>query len=211
MSLESDVRDWTTRGCGLVDGVTLDYIAVHVQQTSKSWPEHASVRVESRRTEDVVVEVLGHVSDIVESAAAEGKNGVALRLKLYRAKGAAGTRTFRQGGPAGSDIEASEDETPKDAMVATIRELRLLATAAVSEQATTAAAGWRLALELVKENAKLTTQLATARVEAQLVKPEEDTTMRAAMDLLPQLPGMLASLVQLHHARQAAAASPVPE
>lgn len=212
MSLEGDVRDWTTRACALVDGVPLDYIAIHVQAAAKSWPEHASVRVESRRAEDVVTEVLGHVSDVTESAAAEGRNGVAFRIKLYRAKNNAGTRTFRTaGGPLGSDLDTEEGETVKEATVQVIRELRLLCASTTAELASQSSQGWRLAGELAKENAKLTMQLANSRIEAQLsAPPPPDDGMKMAMELLPQLPGILANLAALARVREQARAEADP-
>ena len=197
MSLETEIRAWTLRSCALVDGVPLDYISILVRAAAKSWPEHACVRVEGRPPDDVVAEVLGHCADVAESSLAEGHPGVAIRLKLVRGKTAAGSKTFRSGGgPAGSDHE-SEDETPKDALVATIRELRMLTGAVTSELAAQSTHGWKLAQELVKENAKLTLQLAESRAAERYAAPPPDDLSRMAMELLPQLPTVLQSLAAL--------------
>jgi len=211
VSLDSDIRGWLERACALVDGVPLDYIAIHYRQSAKSWPEHASVRVEARPTPDVIAEVLGHVSDICESATAEGHAGVGIRLKTVRSKTPAGTRTFRSaGGPAGSDSERDEaDDSPRGALVATVHELRLLTGAVVSELASQSAAGWKLANELATQNARLSAQLAEVRAEAKLATTAQqpDQLAQLAADFLPALPGMLGSLAELQKAKAAMAAA----
>ena len=210
MSMDSDIRTWLERACALVDGVPLDYVAIHYRQSSKSWPEHASVRVEGRPPADVITEVLGHVGDVAESAVAEGHGGVAIRLKLVRAKSPAGTRTFRgPGGPAGSDSTSDEaDDSPKGALVATVHELRLLTGAVVSELASQSAAGWKLANDLQGQCARLSEQLAEARAEIRYsltaAAPEPDEVHKMALEFLPQLPGMLSSLAQLAEYRSKA-------
>ena len=204
--LDREVTDWLKRGMALVDGVGLDYIGVHYRAGPKSWPEHASVRVESRGPDDVVQEVLGHVADIVDSGTAEGREGVPVRLKLFRSKAAAGSRTFRPpGGPAGSDPERTgdEDESPKGAMVATIHELRLLVGVGFSELASQSTNGWKMATELATQNARLTLQLAQAQAELRVGNaPQTDDVTKMALDFLPQVPAMLANLADLARARQ---------
>lgn len=210
MSMENDIRTWLERACALVDGVPLDYVAVHVRQSAKSWPEHASVRVEGRPPADVIAEVIGHVSDVNESAIAEGHGGVSVRLKLVRAKSPAGTRTFRGvQGPAGSDSASDEaDDSPRGALVATVHELRILTGAVVSELASQSAAGWKLANDLQGQCARLSEQLAEARAEVRYglaaAAPETDEVQKMAMEFLPQLPGMLSSLAQLAEYRSKA-------
>jgi len=210
MGMEHDIKSWLERACALVDGVPLDYIAVHVRQSAKSWPEHASVRVENRPPADVISEVIGHVSDVNESAIAEGHGGVSVRLKLVRAKTPAGTRTFRGvQGPAGSDSDRDEaDDSPRGALVATVHELRLLTGAVVSELASQSAAGWKLANDLQGQCARLSEQLAEARAEARYVTaPQTDEVSKMAMEFLPQLPAMFSSLVQLAELRRVTAAT----
>lgn len=210
MAMEHDIRSWLERACALVDGVPLDYVAVHVRQSAKSWPEHASVRVENRPPADVIAEVIGHVSDVNESAVAEGHGGVSVRLKLVRAKTPAGTRTFRGvQGPAGSDTDRDEaDDSPRGALVATVHELRLLTGAVVSELASQSAAGWKLANDLQGQCARLSEQLAEARAEARYVTaPQTDEVSKMAMEFLPQLPSMFSSLVQLAELRRVTAAA----
>lgn len=210
MAMEHDIKSWLERACALVDGVPLDYVAVHVRQSAKSWPEHASVRVENRPPADVIAEVCGHVSDVNESAVAEGNGGVSVRLKLVRAKTPAGTRTFRGvQGPAGSDSDRDEaDDSPRGALVATVHELRLLTGAVVSELASQSAAGWKLANDLQGQCARLSEQLAEARAEARYVTaPQTDEVSKMAMEFLPQLPSMFSSLVQLAELRRVTAAT----
>ena len=208
MSMENDIRSWLERACALVDGVPLDYVAVHVRQSAKSWPEHASVRVESRPPADVIAEVIGHVADVNESAIAEGHGGVSVRLKLVRAKTPAGTRTFRGvQGPQGSDADRDEaDDSPRGALVATVHELRLLTGAVVSELASQSAAGWKLANDLQGQCARLSEQLAESRAEARyaMAPAQTDEVSKMAMEFLPQLPALFGTLVQLAELRRVA-------
>jgi hypothetical protein len=209
---EKSISEWTLRACALVDGVTADYIAIHVRAGPKSWPEHATVRVESRAPAEVAEEVIGHVRDIGESAGAEGRGGAAVRLKIYRAKMPAGSRTFSSLGshPAGSDpVTDDEEGTPRGELAATVRELRHLVVAMGADLATQATHGWQLAIRQQEQIAVLTTR--NAHLEA-IVKVGEssgsDPMREALVGLLPQLPMILASLPSVAASRQAAMLTP---
>ena len=213
---ERAISEWVTRACAVVDGVTPDYIAVHVRAAAKSWPEHASVRVEDRSPAAVVEEVVGHVRDIAESSGAEGRNGWAVRLKLYRAKSPAGSKTFSSGAPAGSDPETGDDDaerSPKSEMVATIRELRMLAVHTVGELASQSTHGWQLASKLAEQNAQLT--VANAQLQAQVqvgaAAQAPDPMLQAAFEAIaPQIPNIVQGLAVAAAMRAAAAATPSP-
>ena len=212
MFAEKSISEWTTRACALVDGVTADYIAIHVRAGPKSWPEHATVRVESRAPAEVAEEVIGHVRDIGESAGAEGRGGAAVRLKIYRAKMPAGSRTFSSLGshPAGSDpVTDDEEGTPRGELAATVRELRHLVVAMGADLATQATHGWQLAIRQQEQIAVLTTR--NAHLEAMVKVGESagsDPMREALVGLLPQLPMILASLPAVAASRQAAALNP---
>lgn len=206
---ETDVRRWVTGACALVDNVTLDYIALHVQHgRSTSWPEHASVRVESRSPEAVIADVLAHLADIAESA--DGSIAPAVRLKAWRAKSPAGSRTFRPIGVAGREEGPAPDvdETPVGALVSAVRELRLLAGATAAELAGQAAAGWRMAIELQKAQAGLLAELAELRAIVKLGPPQSGGGMELAGKLLSDLPIVLPALAALASERRAAAEAP---
>ena len=205
--MDRELTEWLRRGAALVDGATLDYVAIHYRAGAKSWPEHATVRVDDRPIDDVIADVIGHVSDIVESGSAEGREGaVPVRLKLVRAKTPAGSRTFRPAGSVlGSDPErdSTDDDSPKGAMVATIHELRLLVGAISSELAGQSTNGWKLANELAAQNSKLTMALAESRAEGKyaLAAPPQDDVTRMALELLPKLPELLGNLATLAQVR----------
>ena len=210
---ERAVREWVERACAVVDGATADYIAVHVRAAPKSWPEHAAVRVESRPTADVIEEVLGHVRDVGESAAAEGRGGWAVRLKLYRAKMPAGSKTFSSAGsaPPGSDAETEPDEerSPRSEMVATIRELRQLSVHVTAELASQSTHGWQLAHKLAESNASLVARNAQLEAAVKLGAQSESDPLRDGLaQLLPQLPMILGTLAQVAASRQVMARDP---
>ena len=207
MFAEKAITEWVTRACAIVDGVTADYVAVHVRAGPKSWPEHATVRIEGRPPADIVEEVIGHVRDVGESAGAEGRGGAAVRLKIYRAKMPAGSRTFSSLGshPPGSDpVNDDEDASPRGELAATVRELRHLVVAMGADLAQQATHGWQLAIRQQEQIATLTQR--NAHLEA-IVKVGEasgsDPLRDALTGLLPQLPMILASLPHVAAARHA--------
>jgi hypothetical protein len=207
MFAEKAITEWVTRACAIVDGVTADYVAIHVRAGPKSWPEHATVRIEGRPPADIVEEVIGHVRDVGESAGAEGRGGAAVRLKVYRAKMPAGSRTFSSLGshPPGSDpVNDDEDGSPRGELAATVRELRHLVVAMGADLAQQATHGWQLAIRQQEQIATLTQR--NAHLEA-IVKVGEasgsDPLRDALTGLLPQLPMILASLPHVAAARHA--------
>lgn len=209
MSWERGVREWVERACAIVDGVTADYIAVHVKAGPKSWPEHASVRVESRAPADVVEEVVGHVRDVSESTDAEGRAGWAVRLKLYRAKSPAGSKTFSSAGtaPAGSDPESDDDGAPTRAgeVACVVRDLRHTVVHLAGELSSQATHGWQLA---AKQHETMTAQAQRiAQLEAQLALAQganaDDPMAKAAAELVPQIPAIIAGFQAAAAAREA--------
>lgn len=210
MFQEKAVGEWVTRACALVDGVTADYIAVHVRAGPKSWPEHATVRVESRAPAEVAEEVIGHLRDIGESAGAEGRGAASVRLKVYRAKMPAGSRTFSSMGshPPGSDPVRDDDDdgTPRGELAATVRELRHLVVAMGADLAQQATHGWQLAIRQQEQIATLTARNAHLEAVVRVGEAAGADPMREALaGLLPQLPMILASLPAVAAARSASA------
>lgn len=211
---ERGVTEWIQRACAIVDGVTADYVAIHVRQGPKSWPEHATVRVESRAPADVVEEVLGHLRDVGESAGAEGRGGFAVRLKVYRAKMPAGSKTFTSaaGHPAGSDTVADEagELDPRGEVAATVRELRHLVVSMGADLAQQASHGWQLAIKQQEQIGQLVVRNANLEAERRYADNSGNDPLREALgQLLPQLPMILASLPAIAAARQSTPA-PAP-
>ena len=211
MFSERSISEWVVRACAIVDGVSADYIAIHVRQGAKSWPEHATVRVESRAPAEVAEEVIGHVRDVGESAGAEGRGGASVRLKVYRAKMPAGSRTFTSIGshPPGSDPVRDDDDegTPRGELTATVRELRHLVVAMGADLAAQATHGWQLAIRQQEQIATLTARNAHLEAQLQVAGREANDPMKDALaQMLPQLPMLIASLPAVGAARMAAAA-----
>lgn len=204
---ERTVRDWVERSCATVDGATLDYISVCARVAPKSWPEHASVRVDGRPTLDVLEEVTAHVRDVAESADAEGRGGWAVRLKAYRAKMPAGSKTISSRGDAvsGSDPEADEPVgDAKSETVGVIRELRHLVVHLGGELGANATHGWQLAAKQQEVIVQQYRELADlrARVKYEQAEAPPDPVMQAAASVLPLLPTLLQGLQEAGRARQ---------
>lgn len=194
MISDHEISTFLRRMCAVVDGVTLDYIAVLVRDSPKSWPEWSQVRVDDKPVDAVIAEVLGHVHDIGESATQENRASYAIRLKLFRAKSPAGSKTFNSNLDAGAERDEG-DETPKEAMVATIKELRLFGTSIGAELAARAGDGYRLAVDLVKENASLRSELTEVRIklaQAEMLLEQDDQSEGKLLETL--LPAVIARL-----------------
>lgn len=208
MSVESDVKAWTKQACALVDGVPLDYIAIHVRAGAKSWPEHASVRVEQRPADDIVEEVSGHVLDIGESARSEGRNSWAVRLKLVRAKTPAGSRTFNSNSAPGGGREEEDDglESPKEALVATVQELRRFGVEMGRELGARASDGYKLAMDLSAKNQALLELLMESNAKVAILEGlrenQTDPIDKSIGEALVNLPTTLANMKALADARR---------
>ena len=153
---ESDIKSYVTKACAIVDGAPLDYLTVNVPngRTSRSFQGHATVVVGNKPIQQVCDETWGHVEDVVSSAAQEGKSEAIIKIILYRAKGPAGSRTWRTDtAPIGGDN--AEDEFSNvsgmaGALVGAVREMRFTIKDLVGAIQASAMEGWRIAGEAIK-------------------------------------------------------------
>jgi hypothetical protein len=122
----------------------------------------------------VVQEVLAALSDIDDSRRAEDNPLVRVKLHVYGAKGldSVGEMVFVVGTETGGATEG--DGSREGEMVAVVREMRMLLADAVGALGRASSSGYTLALESLRENARLSHELAD--VKASLMLAEQGTT-----------------------------------
>ena len=211
--IQSEVTEWCKRAMAIVDGVELDYFAIGVAEGKRSWPTHATVRVDGRSQEAVLEELLQHVSDIGATASANGRAGFKIRLLAYRSKMAAGSRTFASAQVAGSDSEEEGDGTARGESVQTIVELRRIVIQQSETLAIYGGKGWELGLRATAQVGALQLELATLRAE--LAAAQKDTLpdplrIAGAQLLQAVAPEVIGPFLQFAMARLTAEPAPPP-
>jgi hypothetical protein len=208
---EQDVTSWCKRALALVDGVTLDYLALQVAEGRRSWPAWATVRADGRNEGDVIAEMLAHIRDVGESATANGKAGYKVRIIAYRAKSPAGSRTFASIGTSDSDAEDTADGTPAGEIAATIGDLRRVVVAQSEMLSVHGAKGWELALRVVGESAQIRAENAELRgqLAAMAANSAPDPLRVAGASILQAVaPDVIAPFVQFAMAKMLAEQAP---
>lgn len=183
---ESGVRMWVGKACAVVDGATLDYLSVSIPSTraARSFIEHAKVVVGDKSATSVATEVWGHVEDILQSAANEGKSEVVIKILLYRMQAPAGSTTFRSdiapnGGSNDDDDSGSNSTNMANALVSTVKEMRLANKDLLNVVQAATGEGWKLAGDMLKANQALqkdNTELQIALVASS--QSEKDDPMK---------------------------------
>jgi hypothetical protein len=168
------------------------YVSVCPQEGRRSYPQRARVNVADKPAPQVVQDVLAALADIDESRRAEDNPLVRVRLHVYGAKGmdSLGEMVFVIGADTG-DARADGDGTREGELVATIREMRMLASDAVASLGRAASSGYTLGIEALKENARLSHEL--AEVKAALMLAEQNTTSSPMEQALTQLAPVVAA------------------
>jgi len=203
----SAIEEHLRKASALYAGVPLDYAALFTGP--KVQTEFAHVRFGDRPPEEAIAEVLAHVQTIGEAAADDGETVAAVRIKFYRGKQPAGSKTFRTGSAPGeapsSSLAAGSAYHPdemKSEFVVVVRELRQLSTGVVTQLAEQGQAGWKFAANLAGQNQVLIVENAKLRAELEVLKRSqvvtEDPLMKAAGGLLEQLPTVFLTLQQLN-------------
>lgn len=206
------IEDHVRKASALYAGVPLDYVAVFTGP--KVQTEFAHVRFGDRPPEEAIAEVLAHIATVGESAAEDGETSAAVRVKYYRGKQPAGSKTFRTGTAPGeapsSSLAAGSAYHPdemKSEFVVVVRELRQLSTGVVTQLAEQGQAGWKFAANLAGQNQVLIVENAKLRAELEVLKrsqaPTDDPLMKAAGGMLEQIPTMLLTMQQLNAQRKA--------
>ncbi len=215
MAIDSEqVASWIGKGLALESGSTdlpIDYVSINRRVSARSWPQHARIEAAGRAPLDVIGDVLEHLADIGHNSAAEGLTTYSVRVFLYRASGIpAGSRTFRAELPGtGFDEDEDSDGTLMGELVATVRELRLLARDQGQQIERASGLGYKLAADalaqagaLQAENAALMVAIAESSNAANGNKSAHLAELAQAV--LPMVPALLGAGAERRAAHDAA-------
>jgi hypothetical protein len=176
----SSISAWLTRKLSPTDdGVHAAYVSVCPQEGRRSYPQRARVNVADKPVAQVVEDVLAALGDIDESRRAEGDGLLRVKLHIYGPKGAEslGEMVFVVGFESDAGARADGDGTREGELVATIRELRLIVGESVAALGKASSSGYTLALESLRENARLSHELADTRAALMLAEQQAPDTM----------------------------------
>jgi hypothetical protein len=175
MQNSSALLHWLRRKLEPVpDGPVAAYVSVCPQEGRRSYPQRARVNVGDKGPDLVVQEVLAALSDIDDSRRAEDNPLVRVKLHVYGPKGldSVGEMVFVVGTETAGATEG--DGSREGEMVAVVREMRMLLADAVGALGRASSSGYTLALESLRENARLSHELAD--VKASLMLAEQGTS-----------------------------------
>jgi len=164
------------------------YVSICPQEGRRSYPQRARVNVGDKTPDLVVQEVLAALADIDESRRAEDNPLVRVKLHVYGVKGldSVGEMVFVVGADLSGD-RADGDGSREGEMVAVVREMRMLLADAVGALGRASSSGYTLALESLKENARLSHELAETKAALMLAEQTQSGGMmeQAMQAVLP--------------------------
>lgn len=172
------------------------YVSVCPQEGRRSYPQRARVNVGEKGPDLVVQEVIAALADIDESRRAEENPLVRVKLHVYGPKGldSVGDMVFIVGTDTAGE-RADGDGSREGEMVAVVREMRLLLTDAVGALGRASSSGYTLALESLKENARLAHELADVKAALMLAEQSSNGGMveQAMQAVLPAVAARMMS------------------
>lgn len=164
------------------------YVSICPQEGRRSYPQRARVNVGDKTPDLVVQEVLAALADIDESRRAEDNPLVRVKLHVYGVKGldSVGEMVFVVGADLSGE-RADGDGSREGEMVAVVREMRMLLADAVGALGRASSSGYTLALESLKENARLSHELAETKAALMLAEQTQSGGMmeQAMQAVLP--------------------------
>ena len=173
----SEIEEWLCRKLQPVDGVLTDYVAIR-QKAGQGYEQIARVKTDGKDPKDAAFLVVEAIKDAYASSDADGKSALKIQLKIYRAKEEDGSRIFSGGsvdvpdaGPVGREGE----------LVATLRELRQLASETTAALARVSASGLQLAAQTLATNGELRAELAETKAALYLAENQQEPTKFANM------------------------------
>jgi hypothetical protein len=172
----SAVSTWLTRKLATSeDGIGPAYVSVCPQEGRKSYPQRARINVADKPTPQVIEDVIAALADIDESRRAEDNPLARVKLHVYGPKGldSLGEMVFHVGTELDASARADGDGTREGELVATIRELRLIVGESVQALGKASSSGYTLALESLRENARLSHELADTRAALLLAEQQQ--------------------------------------
>lgn len=157
------------------DGINPAYVSVCPQEGRKSYPQRARVNVGDKPAPQVIEDVIAALADIDESRRAEDNPLARVKLHVYGPKGldSLGEMVFHVGTEPDANARADGDGTREGELVATIRELRLIVGESVQALGKASSSGYTLALESLRENARLSHELADTRAALMLAEQQQ--------------------------------------
>lgn len=155
------------------DSAPAAYVSICPQEGRRSYPQRAKVSAADRPADQVVQDVLAAIADIDESRRNEDAPLVRVRLHVYGPKGmdSLGEMVFVVG--ADNQDAGGPDGSREGELIAALREMRMLAADAVAGLSRASSSGYTLALEALKENARLQHELADHKAALQLAEQGE--------------------------------------
>jgi hypothetical protein len=164
------------------------YVSICPQEGRRSYPQRARVNVGDKTPDLVVQEVLAALADIDDSRRAEDNPLVRVKLHVYGVKGldSVGEMVFVVGADLSGE-RADGDGSREGEMVAVVREMRMLLADAVGALGRASSSGYTLALESLKENARLSHELAETKAALMLAEQTQSGGMmeQAMQAVLP--------------------------
>lgn len=171
----SALSSWLTRKLqppADADAAAPAYVSVCPQEGRRAYPQRARINVGDKPPAQVVEDVLAALADIDESRRAEDHPLQRVKLHVYGPKGldSIGEMVFSVGTDVDQNARADGDGTREGELVATIRELRLIVGESVQALSKASSSGYSLALESLRENARLSHELADTRAALMLAE-----------------------------------------
>lgn len=157
------------------DGSAPAYVSICPLEGRRSYPQRARVNVGDKPAPQVVEDVIAALQDIDESRRAEDSPLQRVKLHVYGPKGleSLGEMVFAVGTEMDPSARAEGDGTREGELVATIRELRLIVGESVQALSKASSSGYSLALESLRENARLSHELADTRAALVLAEQQQ--------------------------------------
>ena len=120
----SQIEEWLLKKLQWTDGVSTDYVSIR-QKFGQSFEQVARVKTDGKPPKEAAEAVIDAIKDAFESADADGKSAVKIQLRVYRSKEEDGCKIFSGGSV---DPQSEPRESREGELVATLRELRMLAS-----------------------------------------------------------------------------------
>ena len=180
----SEIDAWLKRKLQPVDGISTDYVSIR-QKQGQSFEQVSRVKTDGKPIEEACEAIIEAIRDCVASWEADGKSSNKIQLRVYRAKEEDGCRIFSTG--TTEPVQVGDASTREGELVATIKELRILASETTASLARVSGAGLQLATQTMAENARLQKENAELHATVMLLEaqPGESGIGKLLEQILP--------------------------
>ena len=141
--------------------ILLDRLVISRREGPRSWPQHATVSIETRPEAEWVGELIEHLEDLEASAHDSGAKSVEVELRLYRSTLPAGSRRFRIDLPqiVGAGLEDEDSLTPQQIFSASFSALVRANVELVAEGRKAFQSGNEIAIRALDITARMQSQI----------------------------------------------------